>query len=164
MKRFISRQFLAKARRPSRKGTRRGPNFKSKKMTHPERDFLVRVLTPLAHSGEIDHVRFQAMTFESGQGSKYTPDFTARQRTTNMGLAYEVKGAYVYEDSIIKFKACALLYPDWIWYWCQQDDAGNWKTTLASSTQEPDQIQPAARGPYRRRRPPDPREGEGVKR
>jgi hypothetical protein len=161
MKRIISRQFLAKARRPSRKGTRRGPNFKAKTMTQPERDFFIRVLSPMALAGQINHLRFQALTFESGQGSKYTPDFTARDPTTNIGFAYEVKGPYVYEDSVIKFKGCVLLYPDWVWFWCQQGDAGAWTTTRASPTQEPGQIPDAARG--QRRSPPDPHEGEGVR-
>lgn len=161
MKRSIPARFLPRLARPRKKGAQRGPNFKAKTMTQPEQDFRVRVLSAMAASGVIDNVRFQAFTFEAGQGSKYTPDFTARRRSDNAPLAYEIKGPHVYEDSIIKFKGCVLLYPDWIWFWCQQDDAGEWKIARATPELDPAQEPKRSRGPYTRRRPRDPAASEG---
>ena len=121
-----TRTSLLSLRRPARKGTRRGPNFKHEKKTQPELDFEQRFLFPMQQAGQIYGLHFHALRFNAGLGSWYEPDFTALDSEDNRLLVYEVKGPHVYEDSTVKFKACALLYPWVSWTWAERDSAGNW--------------------------------------
>lgn len=121
-----TRASILSRRRPSIKSIRRGPNFKHEKKTQPEADFETRFLMPLLRAGQIYGLHFHALRFNAGLGSWYEPDFTAIDSDDNQLLVYEVKGPHVYEDSIVKFKACALLYPWASWIWAERDSAGNW--------------------------------------
>lgn len=62
-------------------------------------------------------IRFEAITLHLGYRCKYTPDFLCEN-----GLKpafYECKGAHVWEDSMIKFKAAAQMFPCFSFYFAQ---------------------------------------------
>lgn len=64
------------------------------------------------------HIRAQAKTYKLANGVRFTPDFTAKSEYGNE-VAYEVKGPHAFEDSMVKLKCAAALWPDvtWILVW-----------------------------------------------
>jgi len=75
-------------------------------------------------------VRCQAKTYRIANGLRYTPDFTASPWPANCGpareTAWEVKGPWATEDSIVKLKAAAATFPEVCWLLVWKDSTGQW--------------------------------------
>lgn len=74
---------------------------------------------------EAKHVRAQSLTFRLANGLRFTPDTT--YQLNGQPCADEVKGPYAREDSTIKLKMAANLYPEWRWRLVYKRD-GQWVT------------------------------------
>jgi hypothetical protein len=75
-------------------------------------------------------IRIQAKTYRIANGLRYTPDFTASPWPANCGpareTAWEVKGPWATEDSIVKLKAAAATFPEVCWLLVWKDSTGQW--------------------------------------
>jgi len=65
-------------------------------------------------------IRAQAVTLVIGNGVRYTVDFT----NLRAGLAWETKGPYARDDSIVKIKVAASLYPEIKFHLVTRDGPG----------------------------------------
>lgn len=91
------------------------PTKPEDRLNNLERRFWERLKTD-----GYDTLHVQTITFRIGDDCRYTPDFIAYDslhRTT----AWEVKGPHVWEDSIVKLKAAATIYPWVAWHLCKWD-------------------------------------------
>lgn len=75
----------------------------------------------------IMNIRTQAITFLIANGVRYTPDFTWRERGTNLTFAIEVKGPKAFDGSLEKLKMAAHEFPDWKWFLVWKDKDGIWR-------------------------------------
>lgn len=107
------------------KNGKNGPSPRPK-MTQVEQRYAA-VLEMRKRNGDIRDFWFEAMAFRVGAGrSVYKPDFVARLPDGTLEII-EVKGARIWEDSKVKFKAAAVMYPCFTWRMLQWVD-GEWKT------------------------------------
>jgi hypothetical protein len=60
--------------------------------------------------GEIKSHRFEAMRFLLAKRTSYCPDFLVVTRDGRIEF-HEVKGAHAWEDSIVKLKVVAAMFP-----------------------------------------------------
>lgn len=74
--------------------------------------------------GGVRRIRPQAITFRLANGLRFTPDFTGWQGDDL--VAWEVKGPYAREDSLVKLKVAAATYPDVIWRLVWKDEQKQW--------------------------------------
>ena len=73
-----------------------------------------------------EQIKIQSLKLQVGAGSCwYLPDFWI----PHTGTLIEVKGAFVYEDARVKFRAAALAYPCFKWVWAQWKE-GKWTEQL----------------------------------
>jgi len=74
--------------------------------------------------GPYQTIRIQAITLLLANDCRYTPDFAtvAGNRLT----LWECKGPHCWEDSWVKFKAAAALFPELRFVWAQRDKGGEW--------------------------------------
>jgi hypothetical protein len=71
-------------------------------------------------------IRPQAITLELGEGCRYRPDFSV---VINGKLTFwEVKGAWLYPEGIVKFKVAPRIWPEFDFYLAQWKD-GKWTET-----------------------------------
>lgn len=75
-------------------------------------------------AGEILAWRFEALTFRLAYRCHYTPDFLVV--TPGEIQIHEVKGGYVREDGLIKWKMAAEAHPEFRFYLCKYVQ-GHWK-------------------------------------
>ena len=77
-----------------------------------------------------ENVFFNSIKLKVGEDTCwYTPDVFVRSGGgTGAGEFHEVKGAHVWDDARVKFKAAKLLYPMFKWVWAQKTKEG-WQTT-----------------------------------
>ena len=85
-----------------------GETTDEQKLTQVEKDWLVH----LRFRYNPDHCRIyvQAFTFKLGHDLRYTPDIVVVTPEGRL-IAYECKGAYIWEDSTVKLKAAARMFP-----------------------------------------------------
>lgn len=77
-----------------------------------------RTLETLRLAGEIVAWRFEAVTFNLDEETKYTPDFMVVGKS---GIEFhEVKGGHVWEDSRIKWKWARDAWPWFTWVWARK--------------------------------------------
>lgn len=76
--------------------------------------------------GTATWIHAQAVRLRLANGLTYSPDFFAIQPNTSP-TAFEVKGKYAFEDSIVKLKVAASSYPfvKFILVW--KDEQGQWQ-------------------------------------
>ena len=75
-------------------------------------------------AGEILAWRFEALTFRLAYRCNYTPDFLV---VTPVEIqVHEVKGGYVREDGLIKWKMAAQAHPEFRFFLCKYVQ-GHWK-------------------------------------
>jgi hypothetical protein len=75
-------------------------------------------------AGEILAWRFEALTFRLAYRCHYTPDFLVVTQTEIQ--IHEVKGGYVREDGLIKWKMAAEAHPEFRFFLCKYVQ-GHWK-------------------------------------
>ena len=77
-----------------------------KSLNRLEEEFLAR----LTYSNPGVQIRYQDKIYVVANGLKYIPDFTAI--ILGREYAWEVKGDYIWEDSIVKIKSMARQWPE----------------------------------------------------
>jgi hypothetical protein len=107
-------------------------------MNKTEARYVDEKLWPNIQAEEIKRYRFEkvkrSLSIE-GAACWYTPDFEVINKDN--GIEYhEIKGAYITEDALIKFKTAMATYPeyDWLlWQWTAED---GWKLKIDSRKQD----------------------------
>lgn len=77
---------------------------------------FLNFMRPQLQHGEV--ILAQAVTLKIANGSRLTPDFAIINQRKDHGIGvamWEVKGPYAFEDSLIKLKVAASLYPFFSW-------------------------------------------------
>ena len=81
-------------------------------------------LENLRHCGHVLAWKFEALTFRLAYRCHYTPDFLV---VTPVEIQiHEVKGGYVREDGLVKWKMAAELHPEFRFYLCRYME-GVWR-------------------------------------
>ena len=93
------------------------------KMNKTEQEFAHK----LSAMEDVLYWQFEALTFKLGHNCRYTPDFIAV--TQDEIRVYEVKGPYIREDAMVKFKAAADKFPQFRWIMAQKK-RGQWAEAL----------------------------------
>lgn len=90
-----------------------------------EKNYETEMLWPQKLAGLIVDYRSEPINFRIGRGKCwYRPDYMVITDTGSVQI-HEVKGEYVREDSLIKFRVASLLYPWFEWHMWQWKD-GMW--------------------------------------
>lgn len=79
----------------------------------------------LSERYEVSKIRVQAITLRLAVDTTYTPDFYAPRGNVVTGSFYEVKGEHMWEDSWVKLKIAANMYPEFSFYFCELIE-GEW--------------------------------------
>ena len=77
----------------------------------------------------------QAVTVKLGNGCRFCPDLFS----FNFKQAWEIKGRYAWDDSIVKLKVAATMLPEITWVLCWKQD-GRWQEQI---------VLPLFQAPYR---------------
>ena len=117
-------QWLAKRQGVAVRSERRPRD----RMNKTECRFESEVLSPLKQSGEILWYGFEALNFRLGPRVHYRPDFVV-VKPDRVPEFNEVKGGFIRQDSRVKFRTAAGLYPFWDWKMWQWK-AGVWRVVL----------------------------------
>lgn len=67
----------------------------------------------------------QAVTVKLGNGCRFCPDLFS----FNFKQAWEIKGRYAWDDSIVKLKVAATMLPEITWVLCWKQD-GRWQEQI----------------------------------
>jgi hypothetical protein len=73
-------------------------------------------LEGLRIAGPVESWAFEVETLVLGPDLRYTPDFRVRWRGVPEVCFYDVKGRHIWEDSVVKGKAAAVIYPQHRFY------------------------------------------------
>lgn len=107
------------------------PKLPEDRMNKTEREFSLILEIQRSHSA-IKRWEFESFTLRWG-GLRYTPDFTVFfvPVTTNVTLIkfIEVKGGFIRDDAMVKFKAAKAHWPD-IGFEMWQKKGGTWTRLL----------------------------------
>jgi hypothetical protein len=107
----------------------RKPAHRKGTMNKTEAEYAAR-LEALKHAGDVLWYLFESWKFPLAPDTTLTPDFVV---ATPTGIEiHEIKGGHVWEDSWIKFKIAAQMYPGLRWFWCQKGSEG-WTITERTS-------------------------------
>lgn len=98
-------------------------------MNKLEKDFS-HTLDALLQNGWLTWWKYEAITFWLAHDTRYTPDFAARLKTGDL-FFYETKGEFVREDSIVKLRVAAEIFP--FKFWLVTRDGNGWKQTLVGA-------------------------------
>ena len=118
---------LVKARKPAAKHPMANPRLSEATsdedaLNKTERAFLAWLR---AKPGQYRNIGIQNIRLGLAYRCTYRPDFTAM--TPDRGFVlFEVKGPYVREDSWVKLKTAARLYPWWVFIKAQKQADGHW--------------------------------------
>jgi hypothetical protein len=102
----------------------------SKPLNKLEQEFLEYLKAQ--HNG-IPSLRPQALRFQLANGVTLTPDIISMSWPLSGGdkqpTAWEVKGPFAWEDSLIKLKFAAREWPEWRWVLAWKEE-GQWCTQI----------------------------------
>lgn len=98
------------------------PHKPKSKMNQTEARYAGQ-LEMLKLSGKILEYRFESMQFKVGEGAWYKPDFLII--FSDRVELHEIKGGFIREAAMVRFKAAMLLYPWFRWKMVQWKD-GKW--------------------------------------
>lgn len=115
---IVSGAALATVIEPKRK--------KPKTLTKTEQEFLKRLEAGVY--GKFTWIGTQAITLLLADDCRYTADFETRMEGGDFRF-WEVKGAHVWEDSIIKLRVAARTFPFWTFIKAQKLE-GQWTETV----------------------------------
>lgn len=100
-------------------------------MNKTEGLFYLERLLPLQAAGEIGKIRYEKEKFRIGiPASFYEPDFTApiiNPNRTAQRLIIEIKGGFIRDKSLTKFKAAAMEFREYNFQLWQYKIAEGWK-------------------------------------
>jgi len=97
--------------KPIIRQSKKGPN-------KTERRFLAEHLEPMLALGSLTEIgEHESITLKLANGLRYTPDWPAW--AGDQLTFYEVKGARVWEDSLVKLKVAASKYPHFRFILCK---------------------------------------------
>ncbi len=99
-----------------------------RRMNKTEARYRDELLLPAIKAGDIRRFEFEALKIRLGEKLFYTPDFYVVTSTGAIRID-EVKGAHIYEDARIKFKAAAAQFPEFHWRMWQWKE-GKWSMIL----------------------------------
>lgn len=77
------------------------------------------ILEAMKHKGEIKDYGFERLRLRLADNLWYWPDFDIVLPDGSIQI-HEVKGGFIREDSWIKIKMAAEVYPQWAFYLCQR--------------------------------------------
>lgn len=77
-------------------------------------------------AGEIATYRFESHTLKLAKDTRYTPDFQVMLADGRIEF-HEVKGEFVREDSWVKLKTAAAIYPEYRFVFAQKTKKEGWK-------------------------------------
>jgi hypothetical protein len=115
---LISRRKPALAESPESGGARRAIRQSRREPNKTERRFEQEYLKPMLMSGQIDRCgEHESIRLKIANGLTYTPDWP----TWKDGRLqfWEIKGARLWDDAIVKLKIAARAYPDIDFCVCQ---------------------------------------------
>ena len=87
-----------------------------------------RYATLLGDLDGVVQVRFEAIRLRLGHRLHYTPDFWVLRADGTQEL-HEVKGGFVREDAVVKFKAAAAMWGRAYRFYLAQWKGGEWRIT-----------------------------------
>lgn len=90
------------------------PAAKKLRMNKTEARYLNEKLEPARHDGLVTHFEFEMLKFRLAGSTFYTPDFGVVMADGQFEL-HEIKGGWIQEDAMIKFKVAAEKYPFFNW-------------------------------------------------
>jgi len=97
-------------------------------MTNAEQEWLKHLLF-MKQSGAIADFTFigdRRGLLTIGHRCTYQPDFEILTSCGDVREYHEVKGGYAREDSIIKLKCAATIFPQFLFYLIEQNKQGQW--------------------------------------
>ncbi len=87
------------------------------------------ILEAMKQRGEIASYRFADCTLQIDEGCRYTPDYRVDRGPDHLPLFVEVKGGFIREDGMIKFRAARALHT-WADFEMWQRKQGQWSRLL----------------------------------
>jgi hypothetical protein len=91
------------------------------RLTKTEREFLLRLRAGVY--GKVDWIGIQCLTLKLADDCRYTPDCVTCQ--AGQIRLWEIKGAHIWEDSMVKLKVAARTFPFFTFVRAQKKD-GTW--------------------------------------
>ena len=116
--------------RPSKGGKRRGAAHVRGVMNRTEGRFAA-ILEMQRLFGEIKGWSFEPETLVLGPKLTFTPDFKVEELDGSLTW-YDVKGKHVWEDSVVKAKAAAVIFPQYRFAQVRWNGS-EWKSRFFSS-------------------------------
>jgi len=95
-------------------------------MNQTERRYYDRFIRPALLVGELKKSLYEAVTFKLGHNCRYTPDFLNVYPSGEIVIV-EIKGGFIRDDAMVKFKSAADKYSFFSWRMMQFKN-GVWKT------------------------------------
>lgn len=83
------------------------------------------ILEAQKRRGDISDYGFQLITVRIGDDCRYTPDYAVERKGQKIELI-EIKGPFIREDAMVKFKAAKELHGNYFDFSMWQRKAGNW--------------------------------------
>lgn len=99
-----------------------------RKRTKTELEFSL-ILSRDLHAGLIHSFQEQSLTLVIGDGCRYTPDFSVWLLDGTL-KCIEVKGPYIREDALVKYKSAVRQYPKIQFELHQRQKGGQWSKLL----------------------------------
>lgn len=97
-------------------------------MNNTERRFYDQLLWSRIAGKEITKVHYEEEKFKLGHRCHYTPDFSVVWADSCRPKTYiEVKGAFVREKSVFKFKTSARQFDEYRWQFWQWESGSGWR-------------------------------------
>jgi len=82
-------------------------------------------LNILIHEGAIQDWKYEEVKFRLADKTWYTPDFFIT--CDDHFEIHEIKGPKIWDDALVKFKACAEKYPYFTWKMLQFTKTDGWR-------------------------------------
>jgi len=99
---------------------------KKPKMKKTESAFLERFIKPAKARGEIANWRFEGARLRLAADSTYCADFMVTRNDGHVEF-YEIKGAHIWEDAIVKFKWAREEYKEFTFFMAQFTKKTGWR-------------------------------------
>src|SRR5215471_14170468 len=99
-------------------------------MTRPEREFAV-ILEAQKRRGEIERYRYEGVRLRWGGDMWYKPDFfVTYEDEGNCFKCIEVKGPWISERDLVRFKGCKAEWTEFEFEMWQRSNEGRWAKLL----------------------------------
>lgn len=88
-------------------------------MNKTEARYLEQIIKPALLCGDYVSARFESIKLRLADRTFYTPDFQVITKDGEIEF-HEVKGGFIEDDAMVKFKVAAEQYPEFRWILVQQ--------------------------------------------